>query len=102
VSALKISEIKPGMRNLEVSGRITSVGEVRTVETRFGRARVAQALLEDDSGRIILNLWRDQVDAVRAGDLVRVENAFTRTFRERIELNVGRDGRIVVIRRTGR
>lgn len=99
--ALKISEIKPGMRGLTVSGRIASVGEARTVETRYGRARVAQAVLEDGTGRIILNLWRDQVEAVRAGDHVRVENAFARAFRENVELNVGHDGRIRVIRRGG-
>jgi replication factor A1 len=86
------------MRGLEVSGRIVSIGDAKSVETRFGPARVAQAVLEDETGRIVLNLWRDQIDAVKAGDTVRVENAFVRVFGERMELNVGRDGRIVVIR----
>lgn len=87
------------MRGLEVLGRIVSIGAVKRVETKFGPARFAQAVLEDGTGRIILNLWRDQIDSVKVGDMVRVRNAFVRIFMERMELNVGRDGTITVVRR---
>lgn len=96
---LKISQIRPGMRGICITGIIESIDDVKVVETRFGPARVAQAVLRDESGSIILNLWRGQIDAVREGDTVRVENAFVRTFRGQMELNVGRDGRISVMRR---
>jgi len=96
---VKISQIRPGMRGICVTGTIVSIGDVRVVETRYGPARVAQAVLRDESGSIILNLWRGQIDTVRQGDTVRVENAFVRTFRGQMELNVGRDGRISVVRR---
>jgi ssDNA-binding replication factor A large subunit len=46
----------------------------------------------------MLNLWRDQVDLVKPGDLIKVENAFAKEFRDRVELNVGRSGRIVVLK----
>lgn len=94
---MKISEIKPGMRGLTVSGRIVSIGNVKTVETKFGTARVAQAVLQNGTGQIILNLWRDQVNTVKRGCIVRVENAFVKAFRGQMELNVGRDGRIIVL-----
>lgn len=95
---VKISQIKPGMRNLSITGVIISVGETKTVETRFGPARVAQAILQDDTGTIILNLWRGQIEAVRPRDTVRIENAFVRTFGGRMELNIGHDGRITVVK----
>jgi len=53
------------MRGICVTGTIVSIGDVRVVETRYGPARVAQAVLRDESGSIILNLWRGQIDTVR-------------------------------------
>ena len=48
-----------------------------------------------------LNLWRWQIDAVRKGDLIMPVNAFTRSFKGNIELNVGRDGKIIVLEGKG-
>jgi len=95
---LKIADIKPDMRGLDITGRIIEMGEVKIVETKFGPARVAQAILRDKTGSIILNLWRNQIDSVKVGDTIRVENAFVRIFRDQLELNVGRDGKITVVR----
>jgi len=97
---MKISQIRPDSRGIELTGKIISIGDVRNVQTRYGPARVAQATLKDETGSIVLNLWRDQVDLVRIGDTVRIRNAFVRTFRDRMELNVGRDGSITVLERS--
>ena len=95
---IKISDIKPEMRGLEVTGKIISIGEIRMVETKFGPARVAQAILQDETGSIILNLWRNQIDIVKTGENVITENAFVRKFRDQLELNIGRDGKITPVR----
>lgn len=94
---LKVSEIKPGMRGLRIEGRITSIGEVREVNTRFGPARVATAVLEDETGHIRVNLWRSQIDSTKPGDMVRLINAFAREFGGIVELNIGKDGEIIVL-----
>jgi len=99
----KIQDIRPGMRNIEITGMITEKGERKEVSTRFGPALVSWAILKDETGSIRLNLWRWQVDAVQTGDLVRIVNAFVRVFGESMELNVGGDGKIMVmLRRDGR
>jgi len=96
---LKINQIRAGMDGITLTGRIASISDKREVDTRYGKAYVANAVLEDDTGRISLNLWRNQIDPVKVGDLVKVENGFVRTFRQQLELNVGRRGRIAVISR---
>jgi len=98
---IKIEKIVPGMRNLEVVGRIIKIGERKRVETKFGPAEVAAALLEDETGTVRLNLWRWQIDIVREGDLVMLVNAFARAYGGKTELSVGRDGRIVILERKG-
>jgi len=96
---INIADIRQGMRNLTVVGKIRQIGEVQTVTTKFGPARVTAAILEDQTGSIRLNLWRDQIDKVRVGDTLRLENAFVRMFNYQNELNIGKDGRIVVLER---
>jgi len=92
---MKIADIKPGMNNVTVTGRIVNIGEKKLVTTRFGDAYVAQALLEDHTGKIILNLWRGQIEMVKIGDIVTVENGFVGGFKKQLELNVGSKGRIM-------
>ena len=98
-SVIKIADIRQGMRNLTIMGKIAQVGEARAVTTRFGPANVAAAIIEDDTGSIRINLWRDQIDKVKTGDTVRLENAFVRVFNNQNELNIGKDGKIVVLER---
>jgi ssDNA-binding replication factor A large subunit len=89
------------MRAIDMEGLVTVVGPAREVQTRFGPARVAVARLQDETGSIRLNLWRDQIDAVKAGLRIRLINAFATEFAGMLELNVSGDGRIVVIERGG-
>ena len=94
---VKIREIQAGMKNIEVTGRIVSVGERRHVQTRFGPADVATATLEDETGSIHINLWRQQIDAVGEGKFIKIINAFARLYGNRLELNIGKDGQILNI-----
>jgi len=95
--SIKIADIRQGMRNLTVLGKIVELRELGTVTTKFGPARVAAATLEDQTGSIRLNLWREQIDKVKVGDTVRLENAFVKEFNYQNELNVGKDGKIAVL-----
>jgi replication factor A1 len=91
---VKIAEIQPEMRNIDIVGSIVEKGETREVITRYGPAQVSWATLKDETGSIRVNLWRGQVKAVNAGDRVQILNAFVKVFGDRIELNIGADGKI--------
>jgi ssDNA-binding replication factor A large subunit len=86
------------MRGLRVSGRVVKKAEPREIPTRYGTAIIADAELEDPSGRIQWRLWRDQVNSVSIGDMVVVENAFVRSVGGSLELNLGADGKIAISR----
>lgn len=90
----KIAEIRAGMRNMEIIGRLVEVGEPTQISTRYGLALLAKAKLRDHTGEIVLNLWRQQVDVAKEGDVVVLQNAFAREFSGVIELNIGADGKI--------
>ena len=62
---MKIKELKLKMKEIEVMGRITSK---RIQHTDF--PKLAKVTLEDETGLITLNLWRNQVDQIKVGDFV--------------------------------
>ena len=92
---MKITELKPGMRGVSVEGKIESITEPRTVNLRTGgTAQVADAIISDEIGQIKLSLWDDQINLVKQGDDVSIENGYTQAFRGENSLNIGRYGKI--------
>ncbi len=47
---MKIAELKPGMRRVDVAGKIVDMETPRDVQTKFGPGQVASATLQDESG----------------------------------------------------
>ena len=94
---MKISELKPGMRRVDVEARILSLSEAREVTTRAGeQSRVATADVTDDSGTVKLTLWNEQIDQVKVNSSVKIENGYVTSFRGETQLNVGRYGKLTV------
>ncbi|MCD6038296.1 MAG: Single-stranded DNA-binding protein [Nitrososphaeraceae archaeon] len=79
---MNIGDLKPGMRGVSIEGTIDSLTEPRTVNLRAGgTAQVADAIISDDTGTIKLSLWDDQINMVKQGDRVSIENGYTQAFR---------------------
>lgn len=69
------------------------------MDTRYGPALICDAIIDDGSGQIKWRLWRQQVNMVRVGDVVKIQNGFVRTFYGEKVLNLGADGKITVLHR---
>ncbi len=93
---MKISEIQRGMSSVSVEGKIIDISEVREVNTRYGNKSVADATIEDDSGQIKLTLWEDQIQSIRVGDKVTVTGGYVTEFRDVVQLNIPRSGKLEV------
>ena len=93
----KTKDLRDGMRQVQAEGEVIDVSSVRVVDLRTGgQARVAEALLKDDTGTIKVPLWDDQIDKVRKGAVVMIMNGYVSTFRGERQLNVGKYGRLDV------
>lgn len=95
---MKIKDIRAGMSNVSVEGKITEISETRDVQTKYGRRSVADATLEDETGSVSLSLWEDQIDSVSVGDKVSISGAFVTQFRNKLQLNIPRSGKIEVLK----
>jgi len=93
---MKINEIKRGMSGISTEGKITEKSEPRSVNTRYGQRSVADATLEDETGSIKMTLWQDQIDSVNTGDEVAIRGAYVTEFRDQLQLNIPRSGKLEV------
>lgn len=95
---MKIAELRSGMRRVDIEASVVSVSEPRTVNKRDGgTARVADVVVQDDSGQIKLSLWEEQIDMVKAGSKIKIENGYTTSFRGENQLSVGKYGKLIVM-----
>ncbi|MEM4340131.1 MAG: OB-fold nucleic acid binding domain-containing protein [Candidatus Nitrosocaldus sp.] len=96
---MRISDIRGGMSRVSIdAAEVVSVSEAREVRLKDGsKARVADCVIQDDSGRIKLTLWNEQIDMVREGSKISITNGYTKEFKGENTLNIGRYGRLDVV-----
>jgi replication factor A1 len=96
---LQIKDLRSGMKKITLKAEIIEISEPSSVVTRFGNmANVANALVSDESGKIKLCLWNEQIGTVSVGDTVEIENASVSTFKGERQLRIGRKGVLRVSR----
>ncbi len=74
-------EAKQMRSGINIQGRIERKGEARTVNTKYGETQVCDSYIADETGRIKLTLWGEDIEKVKNGDTVSVQGAYTTTFR---------------------
>ena len=91
---VKVSELTPNSKAVNVTAKVMSKGEVRS--TMSGRDytahRVVDALVGDETACIYLNLWDDNIDKVKEGDVLNIKNGYVNLLRGYMRLNIGRYG----------
>ncbi len=94
---MKASDVKPGMRGIDLDLKIVEIEEPRSYVSRSGReGRVTTAIGEDDSGRIKISLWDKDIDQVKVGCQIRIRNGYSRLFKDEVYVSAGMYGRLEV------
>jgi ssDNA-binding replication factor A large subunit len=92
----KIRDLTTYSRRVNLVAKILETGDVREVSSSSDGQlhRVAEALVGDETGTVLLTLWDENIDRFSVGDVVEVENGYAGTFRGSLRLNVGKYGNI--------
>ena len=95
---IPIGNLRDGASNVLTEGRITEKGMPRMVHNKKTREAltVANAALEDDSGRIVMTLWGNHIDLLKIGGRIRVDGGYTNSYSGILQLNVGY-GRLITL-----
>lgn len=93
---MKISEIKIGGK-IDVEGTIKNIGDTR-VFNKFGKElSVANAILEDESGKIKMSLWNDEIMQMEEGKKIKVVNGYCSEFQGEKQLSAGKFGKLEIV-----
>jgi replication factor A1 len=86
------------MKRIDVTAKVTEKSDTRDVTSRFKDQafKVANAVIADETGTIKLTLWNEQINQVKVNDTVRIQNGYITSFRDEIQLNIGRYGTLTV------
>jgi replication factor A1 len=89
---LQIKDLKPGMKNINLNAKITSITKPQTVTTRYGnQATVANATLTDPTGQIKLTLWNNQIQTLTTGTTIQIQNANITTYKNQKQLHINKN-----------
>ncbi len=96
---MKICDIKAGDSEINIEAEVIEKSYAREVRSKFGYRplMVADATLQDETGKITLTLWNEQVSQVMVGDKVKIENGYAKSFRNVLQLSTGKYGKMTVI-----
>ncbi len=94
---LKVSNLKEGMDNVSIKGRVLSASDPKIIQTRKGPRRISEAVIGDDSGRVKTTLWGKHAGSLNQGEAVEIKGAWTTSYRGEVQLNVGFKGEITRI-----
>ena len=89
-----INTLKPSLRKVNVTVKVVDIGKPLSITSKkdYSLHRVAEALVGDETGCVLLNLWDDQINAFNKGDVIEIKNGYTSLFRGFLRLNIGRRG----------
>ena len=92
---VKLGDIQAGMNNLEIVAKVASIWDMRTFNKNDYQGKVQSMLIADDSGRMRLTLWNDQVDNFaegKEGDVLLIKGVYAKENNGRVEISLGRGG----------
>jgi replication factor A1 len=94
---MKIENLRVGMKKVNVIAKVLETSEPSKVHTQFrDNALVSNAWIGDETGKIMLCLWDQQINAVSVGDCIEVKNAHVAMFKTEKQLRLGKNGTIQI------
>ncbi|MGC9779314.1 MAG: hypothetical protein HZR80_08755 [Candidatus Heimdallarchaeota archaeon] len=80
---------QPGI-NIRV--RVIAKNEPRSVNTKYGRSRVCDFKVGDETGTVTLSLWGSKINDASFGDLLEIQEGYCNVWQGKPQLSIGRAG----------
>jgi len=98
---IKVEKLGPNSREVNTIVKVVSKSEVRNVTGRdYSVHRVADALVGDETGCVVLTLWDENIDKINEEATLRITNGYVNLFRGNMRLNIGRYGSYQILEET--
>lgn len=100
---LQIKNVLAGMRNVEITGKVMKIYEVREFNKDGKKGKVGNFLIGDSTGVMRVVAWNDKADLLgklKEQDTINIQNGYARENRDKTEIHMG-DKTIVKINPVG-
>lgn len=98
MSFIKVKDLKPVKQpGINIVVRVIVKGEPRSVNTKFGKSRVCDLKVGDETGTTTMSLWGTKINEASFGDLLKIEEGYTNVWQGRAQLSLGRNGTMTKI-----
>jgi len=104
VELTKIADATEDNQRYIIEGTVERISKPKEVFSKKDNKyhQVADAIINDGSASVKLVLWDDMIRQVRANERIRVETAYISTFRDEIQFNVSKYGRIAILNKSSK
>jgi len=93
---MKVKDLKEGKVD-EIELEIVEVGEERNVRSKLGSSRVCDVIAQDETGRIKVTLWNDEIERIKGAQRIKITNGWVKEWNNELQLSAGRYGRLEAI-----
>ncbi len=92
---MKVNELKDKGQVDEITLKIVSKEEPK--EVRGGSLKVCNATGEDDTGKVVITLWNQDIDKVKEGDTIKITKGWSQNYNGSMQVSSGRFGTLEII-----
>jgi replication factor A1 len=94
---MKITELQTGQGSVNIELTIKSLEEPKTIDKYGKQLKLANAIATDGTDEIKITLWNDDVDKVKVGSIIKIENGYVNEFQGEKQLTAGKFGKLEVV-----
>ncbi len=93
-----IKNLRHGMKKVTVKGEILETQKPQLIHTQYGNSvMLTNVWISDETGKVKLCLWGEQLNSLVPGDIVQVTHGSVRTFKGERQLSIGTRGTVNVL-----
>jgi hypothetical protein len=98
IDLTSIQNLRLGMKKVNLNAEVLEIQQPLLVNTQFGsRVKVTDVWLTDETGKVKLCLWGEQVNLPVVGEMVQIKGASVKTFKGERLLSLGRTGTLSIL-----
>ena len=90
---IKVKDLTPVKQpGINIRVRVIAKNEPRSVNTKFGKSRVCDLKVGDETGTVTFSLWGTKISEASFGDLLEIKEGYCNVWQGQPQLSLGRDG----------
>ncbi len=91
---MQVKDLKPNTSIDSIELEVVSIDEPREFNSFRGSGKVANAIVKDETGEVKLTLWNEEIDLISPGIKIKIENGWTKEYRDELQIGSGKFGKI--------